>query len=640
MKKILIANRGEIAVRIMRTARDLGYKTVAIFSEADEDAPHVALADEAVRLVGVEPAQTYLNGDLLISAARQTAADAIHPGYGFLSENGAFAQQVVDAGLTWIGPSPEAMRLMGDKGAAKQLLAETAVPLLPGYAGNDQSDEAFAAAAEQIGYPVMVKAAAGGGGRGMRLVDTAVDLPNALQRARSEAEKAFGSPELLLEKGVQNPRHVELQIFGDQHGNIIHLGERDCSIQRRHQKVVEEAPSPAVDDELRRRMGEAAVSVAKVVDYVGAGTVEFLLDDEGAFYFIEMNTRLQVEHPVTELLTGLDLVAWQLWVAEGRPLPLTQGEVMLTGHAIEVRLYAEDADNEFLPTVGTVCHWQPPNGDGIRVDHGLTAGLEITPFYDAMIAKIISWGESREVAQRRLVHALQETAVFGVITNQSFLLDVMQHPTFENGEATTAFISQMTQSTHEDDGRLAALAALLFTQRDRHQELHHWHSWPTTLKFEERMLTVTAVSPHQFKMNSEEDEMEITLIDQQPHQLYFEVDGVQSKLSYAFDGEDRVWLLMAGRTATFQDTLLAPPQKQEGEGDGRVTAPMPGAVMRIDIAPGEMVQKGQTLLLLEAMKMEHPIVSPIDGIVKEVLVAVGQQMQPHTLMVILEKDNP
>jgi len=425
--KILIANRGEIACRIIRTVQALGYEAVALFSDADEDAPHVALADLAVRIGPADVGESYLHIDRVLAAAHKTGADAVHPGYGFLSENADFASRVEAAGLTWIGPQPEAIEIMGNKAAAKRAVADSGVPLVPGYAGSEQDDTTFVAAAAEIGYPVMVKAAAGGGGRGMRLVQTAAGLVAGLASARSESLKAFGSDELLLEKAIVNPRHIEFQIFGDQHGNVIHLGERDCSIQRRHQKVVEEAPSPAVSAELRQKMGAAAVAAAQAVNYVGAGTVEFLLDETGDFYFIEMNTRLQVEHPVTELITGLDLVEWQLLVADGQPLPLTQNEVTLTGHAIEVRLYAESPENDFLPSTGTVWLYKAPSGSGIRVDDGLRSGQSITPFYDAMVAKIITSGATRAIAMRRLRRALLQTTVLGVETNRGFLLETVNH---------------------------------------------------------------------------------------------------------------------------------------------------------------------------------------------------------------------
>ncbi|MDP6876477.1 MAG: biotin carboxylase N-terminal domain-containing protein, partial [Alphaproteobacteria bacterium] len=386
--KVLIANRGEIACRIMRTAHTMGYRTVAVYSEADGDAPHVGMADQAVCIGPAPVAESYLNVPAILDAAARTGADAVHPGYGFLAENGDFARACTDAGLTFIGPSAEAIDLMGNKRLSKLRMMEAEVPCVPGYSGAEQDDGVLVAEGETIGFPLMVKAASGGGGRGMRLVESADDLPGAISGARSEAENAFGSGELILEKAVIEPRHVEIQVFADGHGNCVHLGERDCSIQRRHQKVVEEAPSPAVDGDLRAAMGAAAVAAARAIDYRGAGTVEFLLGADGGFYFLEMNTRLQVEHPVTEMITGLDLVAWQLDVAAGEALPLTQDEIKFAGHAIEVRLYAEDPYADFLPQTGTVVAWRP--SAQVRVDTGIVEGQEISPFYDPMVAKVIA----------------------------------------------------------------------------------------------------------------------------------------------------------------------------------------------------------------------------------------------------------
>ena len=395
---ILVANRGEIAVRVIRSAQLQGYKAIAVYSEADANAPHVAMADEAV-LIGAAPVkESYLDAGKILDAARRTGAQAIHPGYGFLSENAEFAEACEKEGIAFIGPSAEAIRVMGNKAESKRRMIEAEVPCIEGYQDVDQSDATLIEAAKKIGIPIMVKAAAGGGGRGMRLVEKMEDLPLALSSARSEAENAFGSGELILEKAVIQPRHVEIQVFGDQHGNVVHLGERDCSIQRRHQKVVEESPCPVMTPELRAAMGAAAVNAAKSINYVGAGTVEFLLDRENKFYFLEMNTRLQVEHPVTEMVTGLDLVALQFRAAQGYPLGLAQEDITLTGHAIEVRLYAEDVSNDFLPATGTAHVWEVPTGEGIRVDHGLLQGQEISPFYDPMVAKIIAWGEDRDVA--------------------------------------------------------------------------------------------------------------------------------------------------------------------------------------------------------------------------------------------------
>src|SRR5689334_22463862 len=424
--KVLIANRGEIALRIMRTARRLGYGTVAVYSDADRDAAHVREADTAVRIGKALPAQSYLDINAIIAAAKASGASAVHPGYGFLAENEDFARACRDAGLVFIGPSPEAIRAMGNKAAAKEIMQKAGVPIVPGYQGDDQSDAVMLAEAEKIGFPVMIKAVAGGGGRGMRLVADAASFPDALRSARSEAKAAFGDGAVILERAIANPRHIEIQVFGDRYGNAIHLGERDCSVQRRHQKLIEEAPSPAVSSRLRQRMGNVAVAAVRSLRYEGAGTLEFLLDDGGEFYFMEMNTRLQVEHPVTEAITGLDLVELQLRVAAGEPLGLVQEDVKFSGHAIEVRLCSEDAGHDFMPQSGTMARWQVP--DGARVEHALRSGSEIPPFYDSMIAKIISHGADREEARGKLICALENVIAFGVITNQAFLMACLRHP--------------------------------------------------------------------------------------------------------------------------------------------------------------------------------------------------------------------
>ena len=643
--KILIANRGEIAVRIIKTAHSLGYETVAVFSDADTDAPHVTLADQAVRLGPAEVGESYLNIERILDAAKKTGADAIHPGYGFLSENPNFAQQVIDSGITWIGPSPESMRIMGNKAAAKAAIADSDVPSVPGYGGEDQSDEKFAAAANQIGFPVMVKAAAGGGGRGMRLVESAADLSAALSSARSEAAKAFGSDELLLEKAIVNPRHIEVQVFGDTHGNVIHLGERDCSIQRRHQKVFEEAPSPAVTPVLRQQLGTAAVKVAKAVDYVGAGTVEFLLDEQGNFYFIEMNTRLQVEHPVTEMITGQDLVAWQIAIAEGKPLPLTQNEVDFSGHAIEVRLYAEDPDNQFLPSTGPVYHWHSPSGEGIRVDHGLKSGMEITPFYDAMVAKIIAHGPTREIARRRLGRALKNTAVFGLKTNRNFLIETNDHPIFVAGDATTSFIDENWQAEEaEPSSLLKTVGAVLFNRQlpdPSNILLTNWNTqatWgmrPFNCCFGEELITVFNDENDIYRVQIGEEEFHIRCLVQEASSLQFEQDNIRSTALFTFEPDGDLWLQIGAETAMFRDSLLAPPDNGDGAGSGRIIAPMPGSIMRIYVAVGDSVAQGDTLLILEAMKMEHAIPAPFDGIVEEILVEQGQQMRPQELMIVI-----
>src|SRR5690349_8794609 len=467
--KILVANRGEIALRIMRTARRLGYGVVAVYSDADRDALHVREADSAVRIGEALPAQSYLRIDAIIAAAKASGATAVHPGYGFLAENEDFAQACRDAGLVFIGPSPEAIRAMGNKAGAKDIMREAGVPCVPGYQGGDQSDAVMLAEARKIGFPVMIKAVAGGGGRGMRLVADATAFPDALRSARSEAQGAFGDPTVILERAIVDPRHIEIQVFGDRYGNAVHLGERDCSVQRRHQKLIEEAPSPAVSPELRARMGEVAVAAVKAIGYEGAGTLEFLLDKSGAFYFMEMNTRLQVEHPVTEAITGLDLVELQLRVASGEPLGVKQEDIRFDGHAIEVRLCSEDAGHDFMPQSGRMLRWRIP--EGIRVEHALQSGAEIPPFYDSMIAKIISHGASRDEARGKLICALEQVEAFGVTTNQGFLISCLRHPAFAKGDATTAFIANHRGellARGANEAQEAVLAALLIYVSNPH----------------------------------------------------------------------------------------------------------------------------------------------------------------------------
>jgi Acetyl/propionyl-CoA carboxylase, alpha subunit len=441
MQRLLVANRGEIAARVLRACREHGISPLAVYSEADRDAPHVALADAAACLGPGPASESYLRIDRVLEAARHLSADAVHPGYGFLSENAAFADACADAGLTFVGPPGAVIRTLGDKSAAKRLMADAGVPVVPGYQGDDQSDERLRAEAAQIGTPLLIKAAAGGGGRGMRRVDDLTAFDAKRDEARREAEAAFGDGRLLLERYVERPRHVEFQIFGDTHGNVVHLFERECSIQRRHQKIVEESPSPALTPDLRARMAAAAVAAGRAAGYVGAGTVEFLVEGD-AFYFLEVNTRLQVEHPVTEMVTGLDLVRWQLLVADGHPLPLTQEEITSRGHAIEVRVYAEDPATGFLPSVGAIAHWSAPAGPGVRVDSGYGAGDTVPPFYDPMLAKLIVHAADRESARARLLRALREFTVLGVRTNLSYLGAVAEHPAFAAGETHTGFLAE------------------------------------------------------------------------------------------------------------------------------------------------------------------------------------------------------
>ncbi len=657
--KILVANRGEIAVRIIRSARALGYRTVAVYSEADAGAPHVSLADEAV-LIGPAPvASSYLDPERLLKAATATGADAVHPGYGFLSENANFARACAEAGLAFIGPSADAIHLMGNKAEAKRRMIEAGVPCVPGYEGKDQADAAFVAAADKIEFPVMVKAAAGGGGRGMRLVEKKDQLVAALASARSEALNAFGSDELILEKAVQQPRHVEIQVFGDAHGNVIHLGERDCSVQRRHQKVVEEAPCPVMTPELRERMGAAAVEAARSIGYEGAGTVEFLLDSRGAFYFLEMNTRLQVEHPVTELITGLDLVALQLRVARGEPLPLGQKDVTLTGHAIEVRLYAEDPSNNFLPASGRVDVWQPATGDGIRIDHGLREGQEISPFYDPMIAKVIAWGHDRDEARRRLIRALEETAIFGPVTNKDFLVAILAHPRFAAGEATTTFLPENFDEAAPKKVRpsraQAAIAAVLQfrSARDRlaagavalTPQLRDWASAGHLVSRFSYMLDeetpadfrVSALGRETYRVEGKIDTHTIEMLNDQQGVARVLIDNVQKTVRFFAADNGRLHLAVDGRNFLFDNLLLKAAGADEAASSGSVLAPMHGKILRLHVAVGHVVNEGQPLVVLEAMKMEHEINATVNGKVTAVNVAEGDQVPANTLIIEIEK---
>lgn len=654
---VLVANRGEIAVRVIRSARAEGYRTVAVYSEADADAPHVRLADQAV-LIGPAPVkESYLDPQRILEAAKRTGARAVHPGYGFLSENAAFAAACESAGLVFIGPTPAAIELMGNKAAAKRRMLEAGVPCIPGYQAEDQSDEALIAAAAEIGFPVMVKAAAGGGGRGMRLVAGADDLPAALASARSEAENAFGSGELILEKAVLQPRHVEIQVFGDSHGNVIHLGERDCSVQRRHQKVVEEAPCPVLTPELRAAMGEAAVNAARSIDYVGAGTVEFLLDADGSFYFLEMNTRLQVEHPVTEMVTGEDLVALQFAVAQGLSLPLTQDDMALDGHAIEVRLYAEDTVNGFLPAAGPALLWRPPAGEGIRVDHGLLEGQSVSPFYDPMVAKIVAWGEDRHAARRRLLRALKNTVLFGFETNRAFLLAVLANDCFAAGGATTAFIGEqfpdgflpgppttehvvvaaclhyLEALADSERAMLAPTLALSGWSGCRNVTAHfRYDSGGETLD-----LFVSQADPDTYRVTRGENTHELVwLHEDRAGSARVSLDGIQHNLAYCFPGRGEVALQLSGHATVMVNRLAFTRGDEAGGGSGAVTAPMHGNVLQMMVAVGDSVSEGDGLAVMEAMKMEHRLVAEVTGKVIAVHTSVGQQVAAGSLLLEIE----
>jgi len=557
---VLIANRGEIACRIIRTLKEMGLRSVAVYSEADKDAPHVKLADDAVYIGASPAAESYLLIEKIIAAAASSGAQAVHPGYGFLSENAAFARACKKAGLTFIGPSAKAITLMGDKAAAKRHMIKAGVPVLPGYQDAKQDDAALIKEAKRIGFPLMVKAAAGGGGRGMRLVMRADDLSNALSAARAEALSAFGSDTLILERALIGPRHVEVQVFGDSYGNIIHLGERDCSVQRRHQKVLEEAPCPVMTEELRVRMGEAAVQAARSVDYVGAGTVEFLLDEKGEFFFLEMNTRLQVEHPVTECVTGLDLVALQIQVAQEQPLGLTQADAQMTGHAIEARLYAEDPAKDFLPATGRIAHLVFPKG--VRVDSGVETGSDVSPFYDPMIAKLIASGPDRETARRKLVAALEQMVLFGVPTNRQFLIEALNAETFVSGEATTAFIDEVFS---EDD-----LAASALTEGQ----------------------AALAGLTHYLAQRA-----------QNSGTAQFNLNGNRKSTAWYMKRPSEIYIQIGASSFHLTNMLEIPNTREESAGQGDIRAPMHGALTEIFVAKGETVEIGARLAVVEAFNI-------------------------------------
>jgi len=630
--KLLIANRGEIACRIMRSARAAGLATVAVYSEADSGAVHVEMADEAVAIGGAAPRDSYLRIDRILEAARATGADAIHPGYGFLSENAGFAEACAAAGLVFVGPSAAAIRAMGDKAAAKTLMLAAGVPCVPGYQG-DQDD--LQARAAEIGYPVMIKAAAGGGGRGMRLVEREEDFAAALASAKSEARGAFGDDTVLLERALVGPRHIEIQIMADRYGHAIHLGERDCSVQRRHQKIIEEAPSPAVSPALRAEMGAAAVRATRAINYEGAGTLEFLLGADGAFYFMEMNTRLQVEHPVTEAITGLDLVAMQLDIAAGRPLTIKQEDVSFSGHAIEARLCAEDPANGFLPQSGALSLWAP--SPALRVEHGLRSGAQIPPFYDSMIAKLIAHGADRDAARRKLVRGLRETLVLGLGANQDFLVDCLEHPVFVAGEATTAFIGANQETLFpdraaEEIAAAARAAALLHAAPD--VGLTHGFPTPVRLKRGDKTYAMRVFAGPRGRCRVESGGVTTSLQALAAEAGAFDViEGERRRRVHLMRTPARVWLRDDGRTWDFEDVSFEAVVKAQAARDGKVRASMNGRVAALAVALGEPVTRGQKLFVLEAMKMEHVHVAEIDGAVTAVHVGEGDQVEAHRVIV-------
>ena len=662
---ILIANRGEIACRVIRTAKKLGYRTVAVYSDADAGAPHVKLADDAVRIGSGPVGESYLVPELILQAAASSGAESIHPGYGFLSENAAFAEAVESAGLVFIGPTREAIDVMGNKAESKRRMIEAGVPCVPGYEGHDQSDKTLIAEGLKIDLPLMVKAAAGGGGRGMRLVHDQADLANAIKIARAEAEGAFGSGELILEKAIIKPRHVEIQVFADTFGNTVHLGERDCSVQRRHQKVIEEAPCPVMTPELREKMGQSAIDAAKSVNYRGAGTVEFLLDDSGFFYFLEMNTRLQVEHPVTELITGLDLVALQISVAQGDSLGLSQADISLEGHAIEVRLYTEDPSQDFLPASGPVDLWAPASGVGVRIDDGISTGQAISPFYDPMVAKVIGYGPTREAARLRLIGALKETVLFGTPSNKDFLIQCLDKQSFIDGAATTAFIGEEFSAADLDaapvsflDSAVAATLELCLENKVHFQrsllvscELKNWTIASAMVSRKQyQFVDIThdlSISPinssadtYHVADTAAEQSAVIQVISMQDNKAVVLFDGVKLVAQFMQRQRGQIYCSIQGRGAFFKDLIILDGVVDDAEGGGRVIAPMHGLLLEVMVSAGDEVVKGQTLAVLEAMKMHYEILAEVDGTVEEVSAVAGSQVAVDDVLIeIKEKDD-
>lgn len=649
---ILIANRGEIACRIIRTISAMGLKSVSIYSDADKHAKHVKLADQAIHIGASEASKSYLDGDVIIAAARHAGAQAIHPGYGFLSENADFAQACITAGLIFIGPSPATIALMGDKARAKQSMTAAHVPCIPGYQDDIQDDATLVKQATHMGFPVMIKASAGGGGRGMRRVDKPSQLTNALQDARAEAMSAFGSDRLILEKVIDQSRHVEIQILADSHGHIIHIGERDCSVQRRYQKVIEEAPCPVLTSELRKSMGEAAIKAARHIGYVGAGTVEFILTPSEQFYFLEMNTRLQVEHPVTEMISGLDLVALQIEIAWGRTLNLTQADINFTGHAIEARLYAEDPQQDFLPMCGEVALWQPALSPAIRIDDGIENRQVISPFYDPMIAKIIAHGKDRDTARCRLIQALENTHLFGFATNRSFLIDVLTHPAFINNQVTTTFIQTHSECYKTGPVSKEALicTALLQYISKRHLSLKHslpiatdllnWTSaspMPRSFiyKVDDKSydLSLTALTQNDYKIVIESENYRVRCTKINSFQAHIYIDQERLKTGYYIESVATLHLSLKGRNyvLTNENEQLMPPDEPRGE--GKISAPIHGTLQEVFVRPGDKVHKGQRLAILEAMKMQHEITADITGSVLAVHVQPGAHIAAKTLMI-------
>lgn len=661
--KLLIANRGEIACRIVRSCRRLGIRTVAVFSEADYEARHVRMADEAVAIGPPPASESYLAIDRLLEAARRTGADAIHPGYGFLAERADFARAVRDAGLVFVGPPPEAMERLGAKDTAKAVAEIAGVPTVPGYWGVDQSDERLDAEARRIGFPLLIKACAGGGGRGMRRVDGPAGFRDALAACRREAAAAFGDDRVLLERLIERPRHVEVQVAADREGRVVHLFERDCTVQRRHQKIVEEAPAPGISEEIRRSLGDAAVRLAASAGYENAGTVEFLLDPDGRFYFIEMNTRLQVEHPVTEAVTGIDLVAWQIRIAEGRPLPCRQDELRVQGHAIEVRLYAEDPARGFVPSTGELVRLAfPCEGEGLRIETGVDKGDTVGPFYDPMIAKLVVHAEDRATALARLERALEATDIVGPTTNLGLLRAVLREPAFREATIDTSWIDRELGRLVSSEGTLEPFelvaAAFVFAATDRERDRATAGAWRTSPWILLDGFRLTGPPARTVRLDVDGRERAVRLEGPLDEPLAFVDETASGAFRFALAGDrltieqdgrlrrlratilgDRVLLAHDGRQVTVRRAAETSRGEDESAGDAPVTAPMPGKIVRLVANPGDLVTRGQPVAVLEAMKMEHRVLAPRDGRVAAIHVAVGEQVEEGVILLDLVDPN-
>lgn len=648
INKILIANRGEIALRVMRTCRAMGIRSVAVYSDADARAPHVRVADESVHIGPAPSKDSYLNIEKIIVAAKRTGAEAIHPGYGFLSENADFAEACEAAGITFIGPTAEAIRTMGSKNTARRTMAEAGVPIVPGYDGDDQSIETLSKNVEAIGLPVLIKASAGGGGKGMRVVRDANDLRESLESARREAEKAFGDATLLIEKYIERARHIEVQIVGDQHGNLIHLFERECSIQRRHQKIIEESPSPGVSAESRKQICEAALTAARAIGYTNAGTVEFILAPSGEFYFIEVNTRLQVEHPVTEMITGIDLVKLQIEIAQGKPLAIAQEDVPQTGHAIEARVYAEDPANNFLPATGTILEWRAPSVSGVRIDDGVEAGSEVGIHYDPMLAKVIARGPDRETALRKLVYALTRFTILGVQTNREFLIRALEHPKLQSAIYHTEFVDEHQEeliSKKAGEHELFAAVAALYVHKKRQLDaevLPHIAPNYRNNPFREPSIKLEiagdalevswrATTGDEFAVTCGDWQSTLRLVSFARGSLQVSIDGLQRNFRIA-EANDQLFLQCADSTKAVTRLARYPRSLAASEHESAF-APMPGQVLKILVEVGQQVSTGDALVILEAMKMEQTLRASADGVVEAVHVKQGDVVAPGDRLV-------